>query len=622
MKKKKNRITGILSLLVLLGIIASLLVYGWKAGAVRQAAEEDSEEDEGDTASDLEEPYVLAYLELLKEYAGDDNDVENERARFALAFIDDDEVPELLLMEDDCHAGGVKVFAYVQNRVVELGEFGSFGKMQYVENRGMIFGHFMGQGESNNDFFRIEEGKADLICSMHSWPDHSGEAFADLYEVDGCSVDEEAYRAKWQELYEDQEYVLIGYEDGIPIRGTELKSVLPEAIDDLVLKRATACFTYEELPDGTLRITGYDEEKNTQNPYQVMIPSMIGGKQVSTLGKECLGMPYAGNLLELTVPDGITTIEENVIENAYDISLIKLPDSVTSIDEKAFWRNEGPWPVVIACNDTAYAYQYAKENGYACQVMEAALPENDFLGGYRKGATTGIPYFAHIRTEGEKFDFITIEYRDNEVEKRLEGEFIYHEPNEFVVLVLDKVQGNILQCIDSSCLDAEKVAFCWLHGVFCQNFLSFADWNFDGEDDIRCYQGVFGTGAASYSSLFVYEPDGGFYKNVPEFLGIDSPSLRRDKQCIYGFSRGGAAAHYADRYEYIDGRLTYVARLSRIVNTGNEVEIVDERLLDGEWRIYRQETFYPRDPSAEEPWRDAYEQSECLYVEDGYWDLY
>lgn len=48
-------------------------------------------------------------------------------------------------------------------------------------------------------------------------------------------------------------------------------------------------------------------------------------------------MPYsAGNLLELTVSDGITTIEENVIENAYDISLIKLPDSVISIDEKAF----------------------------------------------------------------------------------------------------------------------------------------------------------------------------------------------------------------------------------------------------------------------------------------------
>lgn len=101
-------------------------------------------------------------------------------------------------------------------------------------------------------------------------------------------------------------------------------------------EESDSCFTYEELPDGTLRITGYDEEKNMQNPYQVTIPSTIDGKQVSTLGKECLGASYAGNLLELTISDGITTIEENIIENASDIGLIKLPDSVISIDEKAF----------------------------------------------------------------------------------------------------------------------------------------------------------------------------------------------------------------------------------------------------------------------------------------------
>lgn len=44
------------------------------------------------------------------------------------------------------------------------------------------------------------------------------------------------------------------------------------------------CFTYEELPDGTLRITGYDKSKNTQNPYQITIPSYIDEKPVSTLG--------------------------------------------------------------------------------------------------------------------------------------------------------------------------------------------------------------------------------------------------------------------------------------------------------------------------------------------------
>lgn len=230
-----------------------------------------------------------------------------------------------------------------------------------------------------------------------------------------------------------------------------------------------ACFSYEELPDGTLRITGYDEEKNTQNPYQVVIPAAIDGKQVSVLGKECLGTDYAGKLLELTISDGITTLEENIIENACNISLVILPDSVTSIDPKAFWRNDSQWPVVIACKDTSYAYQYAKENAYACQVTEHILPENDFLEQYREGAATGLPYFAHFRTEGERHDYITLEYRDHEIEKRLQGDVIYQEPNEFLALVLDKTNGDILQCIDSSDTDPEKVDFCWLNGVTCRN---------------------------------------------------------------------------------------------------------------------------------------------------------
>ncbi len=618
--RKKNRIIGILPVLILVGIIGFLWMNGGKAEAVDQPTEKT--EAPYEEMPGLEEPYALAYFEFLKKYAADSDYVKEGKARFALAFIDGDEVPELLLMEDNYHAKGVRVFAYDQDQVVELGEFGSFGIMQYVEKGGMIFSHFMAQGESNNDFFRVEEGKANLVCNMHSWPDHTSEEYIELYEIDGRSVDEQTCQAKWQELYEDQEYVPVGYEEGIPIKETELNSLLLEAIDHFVPKKDLACFSYEELPDGTLRITGYDEEKNTENPYQVTIPSMIDGKRVSTVGKECLGMTYsAGKLLELTVSDGITTIEENIIEHAYDISLIKLPDSVVSIDEKAFWRNGDPWPVVVACNDDSYVYRYAKENGFACQVMESVLPENDFLDEYRKGTTTELPYYAHWRTERERFDYIAVEYRDSQMEKRLEGEMVYQEPNEFLVLIADHSSGDILQCIDSSCVDAEKVAFYWLNDVSCWNFLSFADWNFDGEEDIRCYQGTFGTGAASYSSLFVYEPDSGLYQNVPEFLGIDSPSLRPDKQCIYGFSRSGAASHYADRYEYIDGHLTHVARLSQVIHEGDEVEILDERLVDGEWQIYRHETFYPRDPSAEEAWQDTYEQSESLYVEDGYWDL-
>lgn len=448
--------------------------------------------------------------------------------------------------------------------------------------------------------------------------------FIFILTLAGILISLSNYASKAEESHQAAEEIVDGEESRNRTQDEqeeEIELLLPEATDSVTVKGSDSCFTYEELPDGTLRITGYDEEKNTQNPYQVTIPSTIDGKQVSTLGKECLGAPYAGNLLELTISDGITTIEENIIENVSDIGLIKLPDSVIFIDEKAFWRNDSQWPVAIACKDTSYAYQYAKENGYAFQVEEPVLSENAFLKEYRNRATMEIPYFAHIRTEGERYDYLTIEYRDNEIDKRLEGELIYHEPNEFLVLILDKNGGEILQCIDSSCMDTEKTTFCWLDGVCCQNFLSLADWNFDGEEDLCCNQGIFGTGAASFSSLFVYDADSGLYENVPEFLGIDSPSLRQDKECIYGFSRNGAATHYVDRYEYVDDRLTNVARLSQVVKDGSEVEIVDERLIDGKWQVYHQETFYPRDPSAEESWQDAYEQSEILYVNDGYWDL-
>lgn len=87
------------------------------------------------------------------------------------------------------------------------------------------------EGEASSDFYRLEEGKAELICSMHSIPPLSYNGFTEGYEIDGCPVDEEMYQAKWQELYEDQEYLLVIYEEGIPIKEEGLKRSLAGAVD-------------------------------------------------------------------------------------------------------------------------------------------------------------------------------------------------------------------------------------------------------------------------------------------------------------------------------------------------------------------------------------------------------
>ena len=162
-------------------------------------------------------PYAQAYLEFLTEYAQNSKDGKGQGARFSLVFVDDNDIPELLLMEDDCHAEGVKVYTYYQDQVVELGAFGSSGLMQYVERAGLIFSHYMGHGESDNDFFEIKEGQAVLICNMHSTPYRKNGIDTSLYEIDGVAVNEKTYRARWKALYEDQDYILIGYKDGTPV---------------------------------------------------------------------------------------------------------------------------------------------------------------------------------------------------------------------------------------------------------------------------------------------------------------------------------------------------------------------------------------------------------------------
>lgn len=166
----------------------------------------------------LDDSYVTAYQRFLEDYME-----ENEYAHMARvmsAFVDDDNVPELLLIEDNSHSSGVKVYTYYQEEVIELGEFGSFGSMQYVERGGMIFSGYSGMGEGFSQFFQIEDGEAKLLCSMIDYQPLDGGS--ESYEIDGVNVTEDAFQKKWEEMYDAERYVVIGYDDALPIPESEM----------------------------------------------------------------------------------------------------------------------------------------------------------------------------------------------------------------------------------------------------------------------------------------------------------------------------------------------------------------------------------------------------------------
>ena len=272
-------------------VIESVSEGGVSGKGVEQKAEDAGNENKIEqTAGDAEKEesaeetlwtgssYMTAYQRFLEAYVEEENEY-THRARVMLALIDDDNVPELILIEDSSHASGVKVYKYYQESVVELGEFGSFGSMQYVERGGMIFSGYSGMGEGYAGFFRVEEGEAKLLCSIRDYEPFDGSL--KTYEIDGVSATEEAYDKKWEELYDTYEYMLIRYEDAFAIWELEIADLLAEAQNALLLQKESPRLTEmvaeqsEVLEGYGVFLAEYIPQRTANNSVEVPTFSLI-----------------------------------------------------------------------------------------------------------------------------------------------------------------------------------------------------------------------------------------------------------------------------------------------------------------------------------------------------------
>ncbi len=111
-------------------------------------------------------------------------------------------------------------------------------------------------------------------------------------------------------------------------------------------------FEYQELEDGTVEITKY-----TGTDAEVMVPGMIDGKIVTSIGDEAFrdyssitgisisdGVTSIGDcafydcasLAEISLPTSMTSIGKSVFRNCSSMTEINIPDGVTSIGAYAF----------------------------------------------------------------------------------------------------------------------------------------------------------------------------------------------------------------------------------------------------------------------------------------------
>ena len=92
---------------------------------------------------------IFAYdAEVKKIYINSNEDEISSEPHFSYSYIDQDDIPELLVSYGDYHPDGICVYKYDQNmnKVVYLGEYGSFGCFIYFYKHSLIESYYGNMG--------------------------------------------------------------------------------------------------------------------------------------------------------------------------------------------------------------------------------------------------------------------------------------------------------------------------------------------------------------------------------------------------------------------------------------------------------------------------------------------
>ncbi len=166
-------------------------------------------------------------------------------------------------------------------------------------------------------------------------------------------------------------------------------TVLPEG--DTSHEFTVNDLTYQQQPDGTLAVTGY------QGDAQVIhIPSTIDKKTVSTIAENAFANSH---VISVILPPTVKTVEASAFENAVDLSVVALPDGVQTVGDHAFYNTAladitcpesltaigeeafgyyGDTPTAVS-GFTVYAFadsdaeSYAKAHGFVCVSAQTAV---------------------------------------------------------------------------------------------------------------------------------------------------------------------------------------------------------------------------------------------------------
>lgn len=160
-----------------------------------------------------------AYKEILKNFHSDFGE-----PRFSLAYIDNDNIPELLISVDGSHAGTVYVYTYYKNKAKEVGNYGEYGTIIFGEKENKIYSEYVGMGISLVSVYEIQNGREKELVKIEGCMDEYDDTVSRYY-INSNEVSEQEYNDAWQSYYEQKKHTVVTYDDCIPITSQNIEKL-------------------------------------------------------------------------------------------------------------------------------------------------------------------------------------------------------------------------------------------------------------------------------------------------------------------------------------------------------------------------------------------------------------
>ena len=141
-----------------------------------------------------------AYYDYVRKSMNDNNYEKAERTRFGLALIDNDDIPELLIAENNSHGSGVKVIFYNNGDPKEVGSFGESGGFSYIKKENSILDFFMAMGIRTLSKYSVNPDLTLKEIITFRADDNGDEG----YMINGENVDVDTFDEQYDEAGESE----------------------------------------------------------------------------------------------------------------------------------------------------------------------------------------------------------------------------------------------------------------------------------------------------------------------------------------------------------------------------------------------------------------------------------